>query len=45
MIACRVAGATESVASKLRTRETVALETPTAFAISLIVTIATQPAG
>src|SRR6185436_9988689 len=39
MIARRFAALTESVGSKLRTRETVAVETPTALAISLSVTI------
>src|SRR5260221_5133628 len=39
MIAWRFCAVTERVESKFRTRETVALETPTAFAISLMVTI------
>ena len=37
MIACRLCGATESVLSKLRTRDTVAVDTPTR-AISFRVT-------
>jgi hypothetical protein len=43
MIACRFLAVTDNVVSKLSTRETVALETPTAAAISLSVTIMLRP--
>src|SRR5882762_8652887 len=43
MMACRLFGVTDSVVSKLRTRETVALDTPTASAISFSVTIVLLP--